>query len=272
MTLDLDAYLQRIGYSSPVRADLETLNALHAAHINAVPFENLDVHAGRPVRFSLEAAYDEIVTRRQGGWCFEMNAVFGWALSEIGFVVTRIGAGVRRASLGDEALGNHLALIVHLDRDYLVDVGFGSSQLTAIPLEEDVTSHSPLRMALARTPDSYWRLHEGGPGAVMSYDFRPEPADEARMAASHDWQCSDANSIFFKTLSAKIRRGSHYFILRGRMLETQMPGRSEQRVLATPDELSEVLNEVFGLEEPDLDALWPKICARHEQLFPHASK
>ncbi|HIG22503.1 MAG TPA: arylamine N-acetyltransferase [Henriciella sp.] len=55
MTLDLAAYLRRIGYSGPVRADLETLNALHAAHVNAVPFENLDVHAGRPVMLSLEA-------------------------------------------------------------------------------------------------------------------------------------------------------------------------------------------------------------------------
>ena len=82
MTLDLDAYLKRIGHAGPVRADLETLNALHEAHVNAVPFENLDVHAGRPVMFSLEAAFDEIVTRRRGGWCYEMNAVFGWALGE----------------------------------------------------------------------------------------------------------------------------------------------------------------------------------------------
>ena len=69
MTLDLDAYLKRIGYDGPLRADLETLNALHERHVNAVPFENLDVHAGRPVTLSLEAAYEEIVTRRKGGWC-----------------------------------------------------------------------------------------------------------------------------------------------------------------------------------------------------------
>ena len=106
MTLDLDAYLQRIGYTGRLRADLETLDALHAAHINAVPFENLDVHAGRPVTLSLEAAYGEIVTRRRGGWCYEMNAVFGWALSEIGFEVLRLSAGVRREALGElRALG-----------------------------------------------------------------------------------------------------------------------------------------------------------------------
>lgn len=272
MTLDLDAYLKRIAYDGPARADLETLNALHEAHINAVPFENLDVHAGRPVTLSLEAAYDEIVTRHKGGWCYEMNTVFGWALAEIGFDVTRIGAGVRRASLGDEAMGNHLALLVRLDRDYLADVGFGSTQVTAIPLEEGVTDHAPVRMAMARTEDGYWRLHEGGPGAVMSYDFRAELADEALLAERHAWQITDPNSIFYKTLSAKIRRGTKHFTLRGRVLETQMPGRSQQRTLNTPEEVSGVLNDVFGLEEPDLEALWPKICARHKQLFPHASR
>ena len=271
MTLDLAAYLKRIGFEGPVRADLETLNALHAAHVNAVPFENLDVHAGRPVTLSLEAAYEEIVTRGKGGWCYEMNAVFGWALSEIGFEVLRLGAGVRREALGDEAMGNHLALLVRLERDYLADVGFGSSQVHAIALAEGVSDHAPVRMALARTDDGYWRLHEGGPGATFSYDFRAEPAEEALLAERHKWQITDPNSIFCKTLSAKIRRGTTYYMLRGRMLETQMPGRSTQQVMDTPEELSAVLDDVFGLEEPELETLWPKICARHQQLFPHAS-
>lgn len=270
MSLDLDAYLKRINYSGPVRPDIETLNALHEAHVNAVPFENLDVHASRPVSLSLEAAYEEIVTRRRGGWCFEMNAVFGWALAEIGFEVCRLAAGVRRASLGDAAIGNHLALLVRLERDYLADVGFGSSQVTAIALEEAVTNHPPIQMALTHLPDGYWRLHEGGPGSLVSYDFRAEAADEGLLAESHAWQCSDTNSIFRKTLTAKIRRGSTYFILRGCELVTQMPGRSRQRVLATPAELSDVLRDVFGLEEPDLSDLWPKIEARHRQLFPHS--
>jgi N-hydroxyarylamine O-acetyltransferase len=272
MTLDLDAYLERIGHAGPVRADLETLNALHEAHVNAVPFENLDVHAGRPVMFSLEAAFDEIVTRRRGGWCYEMNAVFGWALGEIGFEVMRLSAGVRREALGDEALGNHLALLVRLDRDYLADVGFGSSQVHAIALHEGVSDHSPVRMAMAKVDDGYWRLHEGGPGATFSYDFRTEPADEALLAERHAWQITDPNSIFCKTLTAKVRRGTRYFILRGRVLETQMPGRSTQQISDTPEELASVLDEVFGLEEPELETLWPKICARHRQLFPHAAR
>lgn len=262
-------YLKRIGFEGPVRPDLETLNALHEAHVRAVPFENLDVHAERSVIFSVEAAYEQIVTRGQGGWCYEMNSLFGWVLSEIGFEVTRLAAGVRRASFGDEALGNHLCLLVHLDSDHLVDVGFGSSQITGISLDVAETLHRPFRMALTMREDGYWRLHEGGWGSAMSYDFLAQAGDEALLAQRHHEQVTDPNSIFRKTLVAKIRRGRAYHALRGCMLETNWPGRKETRVIETADELLSVLDELFGLTEPDMDRLWPAIQARHRQLFPN---
>ena len=270
--MNLAAYFDRIAYSSPVRPDLETLNALIEAHVRAVPFENLDIHAERGADPSIEAAYDQIVTRRQGGWCYEMNGLFGWVLSEIGFEVTRIAAGVRRYTLGDACLGNHLCLMVTIDRDYLVDVGFGGSQISAIPLEIAETLHPPLRMALIQTDDGYWRLQEGGWGSAMSYDFRAEPADETLLLAQHDAQVTDPNSIFRKTLTAKIRTGRAYHTLRGRMLETNWPGRKESRELSSAGEVAEVLRDVFGLKEPELDTLWPRILARHKQVFPHADR
>ena len=237
--------------------------------MRAVPFENLDVHAARPVLYSAEAAYDQIVARKQGGWCYEMNAVFGWALETIGFEVVRLAAGVRRASLGDEALGNHLCLMVRLGADYLVDVGFGGSQISAIAIEEAETLHRPLRMALVPIGGGLWRLHEGGWGSAMSYDFRPEAGDHALLAQRHEEQITDPNSIFRKTLVAKMRRGRGYYTLRGRMLDINWPGRKESREIDTSEDLADVLKEIFGLAEPDLNALWPQICARHKQVFPH---
>ena len=44
------AYLERIGHRGGVAPTGETLAALHLAHLRAVPFENLDIHLGRPIR------------------------------------------------------------------------------------------------------------------------------------------------------------------------------------------------------------------------------
>ena len=41
--MDVDAYLARLGNPDTGLAEL------HRAHLMAVPFENLDIHAGRPI-------------------------------------------------------------------------------------------------------------------------------------------------------------------------------------------------------------------------------
>ena len=53
--LDLDAYLRRIGYAGSRAPSLATLDALHLAHATHIPFENLDILLGRPIRLDLEA-------------------------------------------------------------------------------------------------------------------------------------------------------------------------------------------------------------------------
>src|SRR6185503_6394389 len=99
--MDLQAYLDRIGFAGEARPDLATLTALHRAHLLAIPYENLDVQFGTPVTIEPAAAFEKIVTRGRGGWCYEMNGLFGAALDEIGFQVTRLAGGVRRDLMGE---------------------------------------------------------------------------------------------------------------------------------------------------------------------------
>src|SRR5262245_17536106 len=108
--MKLAAYLDRIRLQGPVRPDFDTLRRVHLAHQLAVPFENLDVQLKRPLTTAVEASFEKIVARRRGGWCYEMNGLFGWALREIGFDVQRVGAGVMRERRGAEQMGNHLCL------------------------------------------------------------------------------------------------------------------------------------------------------------------
>jgi len=268
--MNLEAYFKRIGFTGTPRVDLVTLNALMGAHVRAIPFENLDIYSERGVSPEIEAIYDKIVVRGRGGWCYEMNGLFEWVLREIGFDVQRLSAGVRRSTQGDAALGNHLCLQVTLDQPYLVDVGFGSSQLSALPLVEDVSKHYPINIALARIEDGFWRLHEGGPGSAVSYDFKPGWSDKDLLRAHHERQVTDPKSIFRKTLVAKIRRGDDYLILRGLVFDFRKPGWKDTKLLNTPEQVSEILSDVFGLVEPDLERLWPMMTKRHRKLWPHA--
>ncbi|MFN8483386.1 MAG: arylamine N-acetyltransferase [Anaerolineae bacterium] len=121
-------YLQRIRYTGSRTPDSVTLAALHRAHLLAVPFENLDIHLGRPITLDLPSRYAKIVTRRRGGFCYELNGLFAWLLAQLGYDVTLLSAGVYG---GDGRPGpeyDHLTLLVRAPGDptpWLADVGFG---------------------------------------------------------------------------------------------------------------------------------------------------
>ena len=90
----VDAYLGRIRYDGPTALTPETLRRIHRAHMVAVPFENLDIHLGIPIGLSVPAFYEKIVDRRRGGFCYELNGLFAWLLTELGWSVTILSARV----------------------------------------------------------------------------------------------------------------------------------------------------------------------------------
>jgi len=263
----LDRYLRRVGYTGVVRPDVETLSALHEAHLNAIPFENLDVQLGRPPGMDADAVFDKIVEQGRGGWCYEMNGLFGWALAETGFEVMRMAGGVMRATGGDAMMGNHLCLLVRLDRDWLADVGFGGGLLRPLALVAAEEIQAPFRVGLSVPEAGYWRYSERANGEPFSYDFRTEPADEGLLAAQSARQGTDPASGFVANLVAQKRAGDLHLTLRGRVL-TETDARGERRrVLDTTEELGAALNEVFGLDVPEIDRLWARVSARHAELF-----
>src|SRR5258707_11985301 len=111
-SMDVAAYLERIGYTGPLAPSAGALRALHLAHLYTVPFENLDIGLGRPLSLALPALFDKIVTRRRGGFCYELNGLFGWLLQSLGYSVTYLSARVYSpaGTLGPEF--DHLTLWV----------------------------------------------------------------------------------------------------------------------------------------------------------------
>lgn len=132
--MNVDRYLDRIGFRAEVRHDAATLEALQRAHLTAVPFENLDVYHRRGVKTSATWSVPKVVEQGRGGWCFELNGAFAALLETLGFAVRRFAATVLlNGARGDDP--THLTLEVALDRPYLVDVGFGDSFIRPLPLD-----------------------------------------------------------------------------------------------------------------------------------------
>ena len=186
---DLDAYFARIGYGGPARPDLATLSALHAAQVDAIPFESLDPLTGRPVKLDLASLQAKLVGGRRGGYCFELNHLFRAALEAIGFEVTGLGGRVVWMSPPEAPLRRlHMLLKVDVGgAPYLADVGFGA-HLQDAPLRfeiglEQETPVARYRLQQRGRPHGAGRLASGRVAARLC--VRPDAAAAARL---HDRQ------------------------------------------------------------------------------------
>lgn len=266
----LDEYLARIGHDGPVAADRATLRALHRRHSIAIPYEDVDVQLGERLDLDLDRIFDKLVTRRRGGWCYEMNGLMHWALTEIGFDATRLVGGVPGENPdGDEHLGSHLVVSVDLDGSpWLVDVGLGAGMIEPIPLQEGEHSVGGRTFRLERTAGDAWRFHhhEGVMPPIFDFVLR---TDEAWLARVCDRLQDNPESIFRKNLIVNrfLDDGEQVLALLGRSL---FRPHAKPHLIADADELVAVLDREFGISQPGLEALWPAVEARHAELFPDA--
>jgi N-hydroxyarylamine O-acetyltransferase len=263
--MELASYLERIGFEGTPRVDLDTLRALHRAHLRAIPYENLDVQLGRPVSRDPTLIFDKLVTRRRGGWCYEMCGLYGWALERIGFDVTPLAGGVERVTRGESAVGNHLVLLVALDREYLCDVGFGDGLLEPIELVPGRVHQSFLEFSLEDMRDGWWRLHNHPEGGAASFDFRRDRADESVLDERCLWLQSSAESGFVQNAVCQRHVPGGLAILRGKVLKRVTAAGVSRQELGSGEELVKALRDVFDLDLPEAATLWPAIEARHAE-------
>ena len=121
----LDRYFARIGFAPPPRFDAAALAAMMRAQLFAVPFENLDVRAGREISLEPAAIVAKILDRRRGGYCYEVNGLFAMALTALGIPWRFVAA--RPMFYPARRPRTHMALIVEIDGvSWLCDLGFGS--------------------------------------------------------------------------------------------------------------------------------------------------
>ncbi len=116
-------YTQRIRYIGALQDSEACFKALHQAHLMSVPFEDLDIQLGRPLSLNLQDLYHKVVLSNRGGFCYELNHLFGSMLRELGFQVNFIAAQVYGE---DEQWGpqfDHMA--IQVNGKWLADVGFG---------------------------------------------------------------------------------------------------------------------------------------------------
>jgi N-hydroxyarylamine O-acetyltransferase len=255
--LRLNSYLARIGTRGTTTANLPTLSALHAAHVDAIPFEGLDPLLRRPVKLDIAWLQEKLIDGRRGGYCFEQNLLFKAALEAIGFQVTGLSGRVRWMKPPDTPLGpkTHIALRVDLpDGPYLVDVGFGGCVIDR-PLQlrtdvEQTTAMGTYRLTESRGLFSLSARQPAGWRTMYVFDLAPQTQSDYELA---NWYTSTSPLTPFTNMliMERVSSDKRYKLVNRRLrIETRDGQVMSERSIGSAEELHQILDETFNVTPP----------------------
>ena len=249
---DLNAYFSRIGHDGPAAADAATLAALMRSQLFAVPFENLDVQAGKGVSLVPEDIVEKIVHRRRGGYCYEVNGLFAMALQALGIPYRFVAA--RPMFYPARRPRTHMALVARADgHDWLCDLGFGSYGIRA-PMRLDRLGDEVAqdfdRFKLTQPQPGEYLLQAWVEGAwANQYGFDLSPQEWVDFAPANYMNSTHPDAIFVQKMLVVRQHEQGRDILFGDTLK-QVTADGVVATAVAPHDRDAVLDGHFGLRWP----------------------
>ena len=247
--MDLPAYLERISYPGPTAANEATLCALHRAHMQSVPFENLDIRLGRKIACEQESFIRKIVDQRRGGFCYELNGAFAALLTALGFKVTLLSARVPREDGTEGPEFDHVALRIDLEEPWLADVGFGDSFPEPLRLQIGLEQSQERRKfrIVEGNGSLHMEMEERGRDWKRQYSFSLTPRQLGDFAAMCNYHQTSPESPFTRgDVCSMATPGGRVTVADRKLIVTQAGERTET-TLDTEEQWKDALRTHFGV-------------------------
>jgi N-hydroxyarylamine O-acetyltransferase len=250
MYMDADNYLERLNIFQMEEANYSFLEKLQVSHLNTVPFENIDIRQGQNIILDEKHLFNKIVVRKRGGFCYELNGLFSWLLRKLDYDVSIVSGRVY-LSTEDRFTPefDHMALLVQLDKTYLVDVGFGDCfrKPIAIPAGnvEDVSGKYRVRILNSDQNSYIIQKQEDGRWHPV-YRFMTRPRRMADFAEMCQYNQTSPNSHFTQRTICTIATDKGRITLSDDSLTINHCGVKRKKSLTSQD-INEILHKYFGI-------------------------
>ena len=257
-SLDLDAYLDRIQWGGAVRQDLDTLSGLLRAHMCSIPFENLDVLLGRPIRLDLQGIQDKLVRASRGGYCFEHATLFAAALEALGFKPARHTGRVVVFVPRTAAPRTHMFLTVPVSEGtFVVDPGFGSlAPRVPVPLVEGQQARIGEETHWMVRDGRYWVLHaQVGTNPVQAWASTAEEEFPVDFEMGNHYTSTHPASPFVHRIMMRALTDDGRVTVANRDVTFWHGTTPETEQLADRAALRALLVDRFGFDLPEVDRL-----------------
>jgi N-hydroxyarylamine O-acetyltransferase len=257
-SVDLDAYFERIGWGGATRPDYDTLAGLLGAHMSRIPFENLDVLLGRPVRLELEALQDKLVRAQRGGYCFEHATLLAAVLEQLGFAPVRHTARVVVVVPLHESPRTHMVLTVPVpEGHFIVDPGFGAlAPRVPVPLIDGARAQAGYDMHwMARDGDRWILRHEAGGRTADCWVSSLETDNRVDFEVGNHYTATHPSSPFVNRIMMRALTPTGRIGVLNRDVTVRSGANSESHQLADRAALRRLVATYFGFDLPEVERL-----------------
>lgn len=262
---DFDQYARRIGLGH-IDATQAGLVALQRAQLAAIAFEDIDPFLGRVPSLAPADIWKQLIENKRGGYCFQLNWLFGEALKHLGFAARPILGRVRMgAPVG--GIRAHLAWIVTIGgQEWLADAGFGGPgprDPVAIRAGEQVIGGMTFRL---RDDDATSELvleWQSPDGWFSLFGFDETHFTQADIDGANQLCTVWAALPFRDNLMMSIRLHDCDVALMNRGLKRSGPQGVKSLQIGSADELATYLRELFALDcdADTITRLWARLDA-----------
>jgi N-hydroxyarylamine O-acetyltransferase len=257
-SFDLEAYLERIQWHGDIRPSFDVLAGLLRAHMLHIPFENLDVLLGRPVRLDLDSVQRKLVGARRGGYCFEHATLFAAALEHLGFEPVRHTARVTLMTPRTASPRTHMFLTVPLaEGSFVVDPGFGAlAPRVPVALVDGVATREGSETHWMVRDGPFWVLRAqvtGDPVDAWASTLEPDNAVDFEMG--NHYTATHPDSAFVNRIMLRALTPDGRVTVMNRDVTRWHGATPHVTQLADRAALRSLLNEHFGFDLPQVEQL-----------------
>lgn len=249
----LQLYLRRIGVEGDLPLCYETLAKIQQAHLEHIPYENLDIIRGIPLSLEENALFDKMVVRNRGGYCFEQNGLLYGALCGLGFSVTQFCG--RFIDGKPEVVQDRRHRVLKVDTRegaFICDVGvYGESPRRPLRfVEGEVQTDGICRYRYLRDDFYGWvecQLEQGKDWKWV-YGFTEEPWLSYDFEQPSFFCEKNPASLFNTTRKVGIFRGTESLTYLDNVFTVYELGEIKEREEVPQEKAGEYLKKYFGLE------------------------
>ena len=246
----LTAYLARIGLETvPKTPTVEYLDEVIRAQLRHIPFDCADVWSTRCVpSLAVDDLFDKIITRKRGGYCFELNSLFCRFLKDLGFDAYLVLVHLGRPTITYPNINypTHCAVIITIDgQQRFADVGYGGPVPDgSVPLDGTEVlghkqgMHGPYTVVFSKNPDGSW---------FDRFTFKNMPCDPAEIIPVNFHTSQREGSVFAADLKLNLRADDGFFEVGERKFKAAVNGEITEKTIGSEEEAKEIALKYFGI-------------------------